>query len=161
MAVIGESCASLTPYGVGATLAQLGSGGVPNDKKPKRPIRIYGLGYTSAFERPATGQTIPPGSPGPRMASSHSAPSIRSDSESSRPPSSLSKTQLYWSPMTSHTFWEFDQLRSVRSPVREREVGRIARIMGQSSLSSVPRDTPMGVLKNPYYRRRGLVHGEV
>ncbi|CAK9014110.1 unnamed protein product [Durusdinium trenchii] len=173
MAVIGESCASLTPYGVGATLAQLGSGGVPNDKKPKRPIRIYGLGYTSAFERPATGQTIPPGSPGPRMASSHSAPSIRSDSESSRPPSSLSKTQLYWSGSASYRMKQETlrepqgssvsqaRLCKVRSPVREREVGRIARIMGQSSLSSVPRDTPMGVLKNPYYRRRGLVHGEV
>jgi len=29
------------------------------------------------------------------------------------------------------------------------QVGRIARIMGQSSLSSVPRDTPLGVLQNP------------
>ncbi|CAJ1380288.1 unnamed protein product [Effrenium voratum] len=36
MAVIGESCANLTPAGVGATLAQLGCGGLPNDKKPKR-----------------------------------------------------------------------------------------------------------------------------
>ena len=156
MAVVGESCANLTPYGVGATLAQLGCGGLPNDKKPKRPVRIYGLGYTSAFERPPTGQSVPPGSPGPRLISSHSAPSVRSD-ESSRP-SSLSKTQLYWSPHTFH--WEWDQLRTVRSPVREREVGRIARIMGQSSLSSVPRDTPLGVLQNPYYRRTGLVHGE-
>eukprot|EP00438_Fugacium_kawagutii_P026528 Skav209487 [mRNA] locus=scaffold1892:178931:180961:+ [translate_table: standard] len=79
MAVVGESCANLTPYGVGATIAQLGSGGLPNDKKPKRPVRIYGLGYTSAFERPTTSQSIPPGSPGPRLVSSHSAPSVRSD----------------------------------------------------------------------------------
>ncbi|CAE7578919.1 unnamed protein product, partial [Symbiodinium natans] len=58
MAVIGESCASLTPYGVGATLAQLGRGGLPNDKKPRRPVCIHGLGYTSAFDRPATGQSL-------------------------------------------------------------------------------------------------------
>lgn len=151
--------------------------------------------------------------------------------ESSRPPSSLSKTQLYWSGSASYRMkqetlrepqghlWHlihFGNLTSfalqeaqlakqdcarpawrndmhsasfgfeVRSPVREREalvlklwevtavilslpfhtfrwydqldwqVGRIARIMGQSSLSSVPRDTPMGVLKNPY--QRGIMY---
>ncbi|CAE7839633.1 unnamed protein product, partial [Symbiodinium necroappetens] len=94
MAVIGESCASLTPYGVGATLAQLGRGGLPNDRKPRRPVCIYGLGLTSAFERPATGQSRP-SSPGPRLTTSRSAASVRSGSDSSRPPSSLSRTQLH------------------------------------------------------------------
>ncbi|OLP96831.1 hypothetical protein AK812_SmicGene20888 [Symbiodinium microadriaticum] len=158
MAVIGESCASLTPYGVGATLAQLGRGGLPNDRKPRRPVCIYGLGLTSAFERPATGQSRP-SSPGPRLTTSRSAASVRSGSDSSRPPSSLSRTQLHWTPQPSH--WEWEHLRSVRSPVREREVGRVAKIMGASALHAIPVNTPLGVMQNPYYRRTGLIHGVV
>eukprot|EP00930_Biecheleria_cincta_P092677 TRINITY_DN8268_c0_g1_i1.p1 TRINITY_DN8268_c0_g1~~TRINITY_DN8268_c0_g1_i1.p1 ORF type:complete len:188 (+),score=4.62 TRINITY_DN8268_c0_g1_i1:40-603(+) len=158
MAVMGETCHALTPFGVGATLAQLGRGGFIADNKPKTPQLVHGLGLTNAFSRPPTGGSRQ-SSPGPRsLSASQSAPSIRSTRESLRSLSSLSKTTLDWSPQNAT--WQWDNLRSVRSPVRDREVGRVAKLLGASTLHAVPQTTPLGVTQNAYYRRQGLVHGD-
>ncbi|CAE7586835.1 unnamed protein product [Symbiodinium microadriaticum] len=168
MAVIGESCASLTPYGVGATLAQLGRGGLPNDRKPRRPVCIYGLGLTSAFERPV--ETEQPWTTsydisiccireiGLRFIAAALLPVANA---TALVPGSEQEVwiQLVRTPQPSH--WEWEHLRSVRSPVREREVGRVAKIMGASALHAIPVNTPLGVMQNPYYRRTGLIHGVV
>ncbi|CAL1132180.1 unnamed protein product [Cladocopium goreaui] len=163
MAVVGESCASLTPYGVGATLAQLGSGGLPNDKKPKRHASLGRATHWSCAETMGTGN-------GADLRTIQYT--VQKHPETVKA-FRLEVPDLAWQPRIQHRPNPPDHLRCqrrsctglpaqrlkaesnslhrscVRSPVREREVVRIARIMGQSSLSSVPRDTPLGVLQNP------------
>eukprot|EP00441_Pelagodinium_beii_P017247 CAMPEP_0197659848 /NCGR_PEP_ID=MMETSP1338-20131121/49377_1 /TAXON_ID=43686 ORGANISM="Pelagodinium beii, Strain RCC1491" /NCGR_SAMPLE_ID=MMETSP1338 /ASSEMBLY_ACC=CAM_ASM_000754 /LENGTH=167 /DNA_ID=CAMNT_0043236975 /DNA_START=59 /DNA_END=562 /DNA_ORIENTATION=- len=162
MGTVGETCHALTPFGVGATLAQLHYGGFPTDKKPKRPQPVHGLGLTNTFSRPPTGGSRAV-SPGPRpLSHSISAPSLRAGSvrsDSSRPYSSLANTTLHWAPQDPG-HWEWDHLRLARTPVRDREVGRMAKILDQSMLHNVPNATPLGVTQNAYYRRRGMVHGD-
>eukprot|EP00442_Polarella_glacialis_P050620 CAMPEP_0115081962 /NCGR_PEP_ID=MMETSP0227-20121206/19602_1 /TAXON_ID=89957 /ORGANISM="Polarella glacialis, Strain CCMP 1383" /LENGTH=150 /DNA_ID=CAMNT_0002469929 /DNA_START=131 /DNA_END=580 /DNA_ORIENTATION=+ len=147
MAVVGEACHSLTPFGVGATLEQLGTGGFMAGK-PLRPRLVHGMGLTSDF---AASEFVGGGSRGASalangrgLTGSRSAPS------------------LTWSGQifTETQPWHWDELRAPRTPVREREVSRLSKILGSSTLSGVPGKTPLGVTQSAYYRRTGAVHGD-
>ncbi|CAE7768867.1 unnamed protein product [Symbiodinium pilosum] len=176
MAVIGESCSSLTPYGVGATLAQLGRGGLPNDKKPRRPVRIYGLGCTSAFERQFS--SIESGNTALKWLSICSigeivlravltclmgfvtAPVILVAHAVALVSAAIALGMGAPAKCLALVMNDAKAFQVVEDIQNVATVGRVAKIMGASALHAIPASTPLGVMQNPYYRRTGLVHGE-
>lgn len=172
---------TLTPFGVGATLEQLGSGGFVHGR-PTRPVPVHGHGLTHGFEHPDGSSRI-------------TTPMLRSDGFNSfgrtnepagsrgqsrgrnvraRTPTPFGATNSSqflqssigfpredgrpWTGMSKH--WDFDDVSSVRSVVRSREEGRLKRLLGQTVLAHVPDHTPLCVTKSGFYRRNGLVHGD-
>eukprot|EP00928_Gymnodinium_smaydae_P038275 TRINITY_DN26429_c0_g2_i1.p1 TRINITY_DN26429_c0_g2~~TRINITY_DN26429_c0_g2_i1.p1 ORF type:complete len:206 (-),score=29.11 TRINITY_DN26429_c0_g2_i1:116-661(-) len=173
MAIFGDSVPSLSPFGVGATVEQLARGGYAPEGKPRRlDITTPGLrGFwdmggsdklastTSSSGRYSSKWRLVPStcgchgsSPPLQMMRAQSSPSEFSASKAS------SSGRLRSTAPARH--WEWDDLRSERSTVREREAGRFARVLGNTVLAAVPAGTPLAVTQSAYYRRPGRVHGE-
>eukprot|EP00429_Kryptoperidinium_foliaceum_P076910 CAMPEP_0176226212 /NCGR_PEP_ID=MMETSP0121_2-20121125/22148_1 /TAXON_ID=160619 /ORGANISM="Kryptoperidinium foliaceum, Strain CCMP 1326" /LENGTH=166 /DNA_ID=CAMNT_0017565479 /DNA_START=69 /DNA_END=566 /DNA_ORIENTATION=- len=156
---------TLTPFGIGATIAQLGSGGLPA-ARPTKPVALHGHGRTGGFEGltvSALASSKACRTSGRSMAFSQSAPSL----SYTMPELAARTTGSGWHsplaatrPHRAHRPWLWDDLRSERSVVRHREVGRVSAMLSKSSHANVADQTPLGVTENAYYRRPGLVHGD-
>eukprot|EP00747_Dinoflagellata_sp_TGD_P183248 gnl/TRDRNA2_/TRDRNA2_37990_c0_seq1.p1 gnl/TRDRNA2_/TRDRNA2_37990_c0~~gnl/TRDRNA2_/TRDRNA2_37990_c0_seq1.p1 ORF type:complete len:192 (+),score=22.45 gnl/TRDRNA2_/TRDRNA2_37990_c0_seq1:70-576(+) len=152
MADADNSLAGLTPFGVPATTYLAATGGFCPPGGPTRMTLGPG-GRMVPDLRAGTPSTQ-------RLSNSRSAPSLYSDAARSSTP----KTPLGSIGISSRTgtsmarkTWDWDDLQSTRSIVREREAARFAKILGRSTLSSVPGDAPLCVTKSQYYRG-GLAH---
>lgn len=136
-----EVNATLVPFGHGATIEHLATGGLVATR-PQQARSPHGVGLTGSL--PGGGPPTPaPGSPQRRSAST---------------PSLHGKEQRAGTGRSRH--WEWDDARSARSTARKREAANLARLLGQTVLSSGPAQVPLGVTKSAHYRRLGLVHGE-
>mmetsp|Transcript_15201 Transcript_15201/g.40233 ORF Transcript_15201/g.40233 Transcript_15201/m.40233 type:complete len:164 (-) Transcript_15201:69-560(-) len=150
-----ELASTLAPFGIGATLGHLGSGGFPA-AKPTRAVPLHGHGLTGGFDLAAA----QPGTLARASTSSRSAPSLvgsatyhnhcqvqgASASRCVTPSASSVRSSASKGP------WDWDDLRSERSIRRHREAGRMAKMLGQTALAKVPTHTPMGVTQISYYR---------
>mmetsp|Transcript_76063 Transcript_76063/g.163277 ORF Transcript_76063/g.163277 Transcript_76063/m.163277 type:complete len:178 (-) Transcript_76063:120-653(-) len=151
MGSVGDSAATLAPFGVGATLQQLGSGGFLAGR-PRAKEAIHGVGYVTGGWDGDGARCMTPARP--NLAGSRSAPSLPSLSMNPMAPAG----STYSSSMTGQP-WDWEDLRRPRSVVRGREVNRFSKILAPTSFHGVPDQVPLGLTQNQYYRRQGVAHG--